>query len=215
MTLAAKPQSWWVSMIFICLAILPSLVDAYHISVRNVECLSEYVATRGDMVSGNFVVLDKYSGRYFERDDIEMVISDPSGRHLLNKKARGGQKFQFKATEPGYHQICFTNPTAVPEKVDFAIHVGHIPNTKDLAKDEHFNPLEVMVAQVKEAVEKVSLEQQYYRAREVRHRITNESTQSRLLWYTLAVQMGLITCSVAQVYFVQRLFSKSVGYNRV
>lgn len=43
----------------------------------------------------------------------------------------------------------------------------------------------------------------------------NESTQRRLLAYTISEYLLLIGASVGQVYMIRHLFSKRIGYNRV
>jgi hypothetical protein len=47
------------------------------------------------------------------------------------------------------------------------------------------------------------------------HFAANESTRRRLIGYTLAEYLALIVASGLQVYFIRRLFSRSVAYNRV
>lgn len=43
----------------------------------------------------------------------------------------------------------------------------------------------------------------------------NESTQRRLIAYTVAEYVMLLAASIGQVYLIQQLFSKRIGYNRV
>lgn len=50
-------------------------------------------------------------------------------------KGTSGDKFEFKAPRSGMYKFCFNNPYSTPETVSFYIHVGHIPNEHDLAKD--------------------------------------------------------------------------------
>uniref|UniRef100_A0A1D1XHE3 Transmembrane emp24 domain-containing protein A n=2 Tax=Anthurium amnicola TaxID=1678845 RepID=A0A1D1XHE3_9ARAE len=113
------------------------------------------------------------------------------------------------------YKFCFHNPSSIPETVSFYIHVGHIPTEHDLAKDEHLDPINVKIAKLREALESVTAEQHYLKAREVRHRHTNESTRRRLTVYTLAEYLVLACVSGLQVAYIRRLFSKSVAYNRV
>ena len=50
-------------------------------------------------------------------------------------KGKSGDKFDFKAPRGGMYKFCFHNPYGAPETVSFYIHVGHIPNEHNLAKD--------------------------------------------------------------------------------
>lgn len=54
---------------------------------------------------------------------------------MYSLKGTSGDKFEFKAIYSGMYQFCFHNPISTPEVVSFHIHVGHIPNEQDLAKD--------------------------------------------------------------------------------
>lgn len=62
-------------------------------------------------------------------------VSAPDGKIVHTMKGTSGDKFEFKAPNSGIYQFCFKNPSSTPEAVSFYIHVGHIPNEEDLAKD--------------------------------------------------------------------------------
>ncbi|BBN09656.1 hypothetical protein MPTK1_4g21570 [Marchantia polymorpha subsp. ruderalis] len=205
---------WRGLAIFLFVALGLQWAEALTMTVIDVECVYQYVEHDHDLVSGNFVVVEKNSDWYSEADDVEMVVTGPTGGTMMTAKASGGQKFSFRAGRRGHYKFCFHNPTSAPEDISFSIHVGHIPVASDVAKDEHFNPVETKIAQLKEALESISLEQNYLRRRDVRHKKTNESTQRRLLWYTVMEYVALIAVSIAQVYLIQRLFSKRIGYNK-
>lgn len=59
----------------------------------------------------------------------------PGGSIVSSIKGTSGDKFKFKASKSGIYKFCFRNPASTPETVSFYIHVGHIPNEHDLAKD--------------------------------------------------------------------------------
>lgn len=134
---------------------------------------------------------------------------------MYTLKGKSGDKFEFKAPRGGMYKFCFHNPYGAPETVSFYIHVGHIPNEHNLAKDEHLDPINVKIAELKEALESVTAEQKYLKAREARHRHTNESTRRRVMFYTIAEYLAFMGASALQVVYIRRLFSKNVAYNRV
>jgi hypothetical protein len=80
---------------------------------------------------------------------------------------------------------------------------------------EHLDPINVKIAELKEALESVTAEQKYLKAREARHRHTNESTRKRVMFYTMAEYLAFMAASALQVVYIRRLFSKNVAYNRV
>ncbi|XP_077239850.1 transmembrane emp24 domain-containing protein p24beta3-like [Tasmannia lanceolata] len=203
---------------YLILGFLLSLIrhlSALSVTVNDIECVYEYVLYEGDNVSGNFVVVDHDIFWSSDHPGIDFSVRSPAGHLVHELKGTSGDKFEFKAPRSGMYKFCFHNPYATPETVSFYIHIGHIPNEHDLAKDEHLDPVNVKIAELREALESVTAEQRYLRARDARHRHTNESTRRRLIFYTIAEYIALVCASGLQVVYIHRLFSKSVGYNRV
>ncbi|KAJ4954798.1 hypothetical protein NE237_011581 [Protea cynaroides] len=204
--------------IFIVLSLVLSFVrnlSALSITVNELECVYEYVLYEGDSVSGNFVVVDHDIFWSSDHPGIDLTVTSPGGNIVHTLKGTSGDKFDFKAPRSGMYKFCFHNPYSTPETVSFYIHVGHIPNEHNLAKDEHLDPMNVKIAELREALESVTAEQKYLKARDARHRHTNESTRKRVIFYTLAEYVLLACGSAFQVVYIRRLFSKSVAYNRV
>ncbi|CAK9192334.1 unnamed protein product [Sphagnum jensenii] len=189
--------------------------EGLTISVHKVECVYEEVEYDGDMVYGNFVVQDR--GVFWGPDHpgIELVVTGPQGNRVHASTTKDSEKFEFRANRRGLYTFCFHSRSLAPEQLTFYIHVGHIPGIQDLAQDEHLKPVNVKIAQLAEALESVSAEIRYMQTRDKRHRSTNESTQRRLVAYTVAEYIMLLAVSIGQVYLIQQLFSKRLGYNRV
>ncbi|KAK9137469.1 hypothetical protein Sjap_008063 [Stephania japonica] len=189
--------------------------SALSVTVNDEECVYEYVLYEGDTISGNFVVVDHDIFWSSDHPGIDFTVTSPGGNTLYSLKGTSGDKFSTKAPRSGMYKFCFHNPYSTPETVSFYIHVGHIPSEHDLAKDEHLNPINVKIAELREALESVTAEQKYLKARDARHRHTNESTRKRVLFYTILMYLVFVCASGLQVMYIRRLFSKSVGYNRV
>ncbi|GAB4830424.1 hypothetical protein Ancab_020060 [Ancistrocladus abbreviatus] len=191
-------------------------VHALSITVNHRECISETVLYAGDIVSGSFVVLDHDIFWTPKHPGIEFIVKSPQGTVVFSLRGTSGDKFQFKAPRSGIYDFCFHNPVGTPEIVSFYIHTGHIPNEEDKGKDgEQFSPLTVKLAELREALGSVTAEQKYLKARDARHRFTNESTRSRVIFYTVAEYLLLAVTSAVQVVYIRRLFGKSIAYNRV
>ncbi|CAI9117411.1 OLC1v1018803C1 [Oldenlandia corymbosa var. corymbosa] len=156
-------------LLFSCFARIPS-VSALSVTVNDVECVYEYVLYEGDTVSGNFVVVDHDIFWSSDHPGIDLIVTAPGGNVVHTLKGTSGDKFEFKAPRSGMYKFCFNNPYSTPETVSFYIHVGHIPTEHDLAKDEHLDPINVKIAELREALESVTTEQKYLKARDARHR---------------------------------------------
>ncbi|XP_057546329.1 transmembrane emp24 domain-containing protein p24beta3-like [Amaranthus tricolor] len=205
-----------IYMVFgLLLSCYVSNLSALSITVNDMECVYEYVLYEGDTISGNFVVVDHEIFWSSDHPGIDFTVTSPAGNVVHTQKGTSGDKFEFKAPRSGMYKFCFHNPYSAPESVSFYIHVGHIPSEHNLAKDEHLDPINVKIAELREALESVTSEQKYLKARDARHRHTNESTRKRVIFYTLAEYLMLIVASGLQVIYIRQLFSKSVGYNRV
>lgn len=205
---------WGLTGLLLLLSCI-SNVSCLSVTVNTVECVYEYVLYEGDTISGNFVVVDHDIFWSSDHPGIDFVVTSPSGNVVHTMKGSSGDKFEIKAPRSGMYKFCFHNPYGTQETVSFYIHVGHIPNEHDLAKDEHLNPINVKIAELREALESVTAEQKYLKARDARHRHTNESTRKRVVGYTVAEYILLAAASALQVAYIRRLFSKSVAYNRV
>jgi len=206
------------SAIILSAIILLSLVQenkGLAVTVNDIECVYEYVIYEGDTVSGNFVVVDHDIFWGSDHPGIDFTASSPGDNVVHSVKGTSGDKFQFKAPRSGMYKFCFRNPTSAPETVSFYIHVGHIPTEHDLAKDEHLDPINVKIAELREALDSVTAEQKYLKARDARHRHTNESTRKRVIFYTVGEYMMLALASALQVVYIRQLFSKTVAYGRV
>lgn len=131
-----------------------------------------------------------------------MQVTSPAGNTIHTLKGTSGDKFEFKAPRSGMHKFCFHNPYSTPETVSFYIHVGHIPNEHDLAKDEHLDPINVKIAELREALESVTAEQKYLKARDARHRYSKLFPSSRVnSGDHLTDEHWLICCSLARSAF--------------
>ncbi|KAL1808486.1 hypothetical protein DCAR_0727948 [Daucus carota subsp. sativus] len=208
----------WSNIVPVFLVLFLTLVrdiSALSITVTDVECVYEYVMYEGDTISGNFVVVDHDIFWSSDHPGIDLVVTSPGGNTVHSVKGTSGDKFELKAPRSGMYKFCFHNSYSTPETVSFYIHVGHIPNEHDLAKDEHLDPINVKIAELREALESVTAEQKYLKARDARHRHTNESTRKRVIYYTIGEYILLAIASGLQVAYIRRLFSKSVAYNRV
>ncbi|KAK6260035.1 GOLD domain - like 1 [Theobroma cacao] len=190
-------------------------VFSLSITVAEFECVSELVVSEGDTISGNFVVTDHEIFWNSEHPGIEFTVTSPGGKLVYFLKGTSGDKFEFKAPRRGIYKFCFHNPLTTPETVAFYLHVGHIPETNDVAINEHFHPTHVKIAELREVLESVTAEQKYLKARDARHRYTSESTRKRVVFYTLVEYFALAASSVLQIVYIRRLFSSSPAYNRV
>ncbi|TYI06132.1 hypothetical protein ES332_A10G136600v1 [Gossypium tomentosum] len=165
-------KRWGKKWALICLFLFnwARNVSSLSVTVSDMECVYEYVLYEGDTISGNFVVVDHDIFWSSDHPGIDFTVTLPGGNTVHSLKGTSGDKIEFKAPRSGMYKFCFHNPYSTPETIAFYIHVGHIPTDHDLAKDEHLNPINVKIAELREALESVTAEQKYLKARDTRYR---------------------------------------------
>jgi len=139
--------------------------------------------------------------------DIDLKITAPDARIVYEGVRETEGKYTFNTYSAGLYSFCFSNrmSTLTPKTVSFIITIGE-PNIGDVAKREHLTPLENSIMQLTEGVSAVQAEQEYMKMREQAHRNTNESTNARLLWWSIFEALVLVAMSVWQVYYLRRFF---------
>ena len=107
-------------------------------------------------------------------------------RHFKKELAQSG-KFAFTAEETGSHHICFSNKGRQTTRVGLDVKVGvAAKDYSEVAKKEHLEPLQVELRRLEDAAREIHEEQLYMRQREEEMRDTNESTNSRLKWFSMS-----------------------------
>jgi hypothetical protein len=166
--------------------------------------------------------LDGKTGVYFQvaqggQLDIDVAVTGPDGRllHKVERETEG--RFTFSAYDGGAYKICFSNKmsTLTPKTVMFQILPGGRAEFAELAKLDHLSPIEESLLRLADGLADVQAEQRYMRNRERVHRNTSESTNSRVLWFSLGLFTVLVGMTVWQVYYITRYFEVKSAFTRV
>lgn len=156
----------------------------------------------GTKVSGSFQVS---TGGFL---DIDVKVRGPDERMIYSVSKETEGRFTFIAHESGVYRTCFGNfmSTVTPKTVSFVLVVGDGSAASQVAKQEHISPLERSVMELSEGLQQIQAEQEYMRMRERAHRNTSESTNSRVLWWSIAEAVCLVLMSVSQIFYLRRFF---------
>merc|ERR1711916_406118 len=104
---------------------------------------------------------------------------------------------------------CFSNKmsTMTPKTVFFSMDVGQDPNTApNVDSEEHHNKLSSMISVLSNGMYVIKHEQEYIEVRERTHRETNDSTNSRVAWWSFFEMLVLMVTSAGQIYYLKRFF---------
>lgn len=194
----------FATIVLLCLIIL-QLVDGISVVVTAgaEQCFFDQVK-RGDRVFGSFSV---FSGGQL---DITVRITDPEEKVVFEEEDTSQESFAFVALKDGEYRMCFSNEasTITSKQLSFNLHIGNQLANLDVAKSHHLSPLENSVVSVSQAASQVRDEQKYLITRERYARDTNESTNSRVLWWSILENILLISLSLWKIFYLKGLFEQ-------
>merc|ERR1712029_496625 len=91
-------------------------------------------------------------------------------------------------------------------KIHLELHVGAEANYKEVASKEKLTELQLRVRQLMDQVTQIQKEQNYQRLREERFRATSESTNSRVLYWSLVQTIVLLGMGFWQMRHLKTFF---------
>ncbi|XP_017600215.1 PREDICTED: transmembrane emp24 domain-containing protein 4-like, partial [Corvus brachyrhynchos] len=133
---------------------------------------------------------------------------------VLSRQYGSEGRFTFTSHTPGEHQICLhSNSTRMALfaggklRVHLDIQVGeHTNNYPEIAAKDKLTELQLRARQLLDQVEQIQKEQNYQRYREERFRMTSESTNQRVLWWSIAQTIILILTGIWQMRHLKSFF---------
>ncbi|XP_026314190.1 transmembrane emp24 domain-containing protein 2 [Hyposmocoma kahamanoa] len=189
----------------VLLAVLLSSANSYTITVdaHEEQCFFENV--EADTKLGlSFEIAE---GGFL---DIDVTITGPDGAEIYRGERESSGMYTFSAPVSGRYTYCFSNKmsTMTPKVVMFYLEVGEAQHKKEGEKEgevDH-NKLEDMIKELATTLTTVKHEQEYMQVRDRIHRSINESTNSRVVMWSIFEASVLLVMTVGQVYYLKRFF---------
>jgi hypothetical protein len=148
--------------------------------------------------------------------DIDLRILGPQNEPISSGMQFESSTVDFTVRNQGPHQFCWNNEMArwTAKVVQFDVYVDGKPSSlvgKEKMKAEPvtpgaLSPLEMAVNRISDALNQIQKDQHFLRVRETAHRDTAESTNTRVLWYSVLESIVLIGISLGQVYYLRKFF---------
>lgn len=139
--------------------------------------------------------------------DIDIRIESPSGRIIHQGSREKEGKYFFVSDQEGAYRFCFSNrmSTITPKTVMADFKVGHAApeGAGDNFVDETLSPA---IMQLADGISSIAAEEKYMRQREMVHRDTTESTNARVLWWSILETGSLVAMSAFQIVYLRRMF---------
>ncbi|RWS06598.1 Transferrin-like protein, partial [Dinothrombium tinctorium] len=167
--------------------------------------LGKYKIELHDPQTGGYMATSPSLGMHVE-------VRDPDDKVILSKVYSAEGKFSFTSHTPGEHVICLYSNSSrwfanAQLRVHLDIQVGeHAIDYAHVAQKEKLSELQLRVRQLLDQVEQISKEQNYQRYREERFRQTSESTNSRVLWWSLGQTIILLAMGFWQMRHLKSFF---------
>ncbi len=141
--------------------------------------------------------------------DVDVSVRGPSNEVHYSVERQKAGTFNMIAPSAGVYRLCFANraATMAEKAIAFSMHKGDAL-FREMAKAEQVSPLEKEVTELADSITKVEDEQTYMWSREKASRAMNESTNSRVIWFSVAETGALLAAGAWQIYSLRAMFDK-------
>ncbi|KAI6189470.1 Transmembrane emp24 domain-containing protein eca [Aphelenchoides bicaudatus] len=199
----------WSHLVLFALLVLPASSLYFHIAETERKCFIEEIPDE-TMVIGNYKVqlYDPNTKGYGDYPNIGMhvEVKDPDEKVILSKLYTYEGRFTFTSHTPGEHLIClYSNSTAWFSGAQLRLE-STLQDYAQVAAKDKLNELQLRIRQLLDQVEQITKEQNYQRYREERFRQTSESTNSRVLWWSVIQTVVLLVAGAWQMRHLKGFF---------
>ncbi|CAF0827861.1 unnamed protein product [Rotaria sp. Silwood1] len=188
----------------------------FHIGETERKCFIEEIPDE-TLVIGKYKVelFDENTKTYLPSTPgigMHVEVKDPDDKVVLSKLYTSEGRFTFTSHIPGEHIIClYSNSSAWFGKQQLRVHLDidigeHAIDYQQIGAREKLTELQLRVRQLLDQVQQITKEQNYQRYREERFRATSESTNQRVLWWSLAQLIVLVIAGFWQMRHLKGFF---------
>ena len=156
--------------------------------------------------------LDKYG----QPMGITITVLQDSAKVILQENAAVDGRFAFTSEEEGVFEICMeVNQTTgwfgEPKKFKFHLDIQVGESSIDytaLAKKEHLSDVEIRVRKLSDRITAITNEMHYQRKREEEFRNTSESTNTRVMWWSIFQTSVMLLSTLWQIKHLKTFFEE-------
>ncbi|CAL1528426.1 unnamed protein product [Lymnaea stagnalis] len=168
------------------------------------KCLREEIH-KNVLVTGEYEIQENG-----QRADLS--VRDSRGHILYSKEEAVKGRFAFTTEEYDNFEVCFESKPmggGIAQEREVYLNLKHgieAKNYEDIAKAEKLKPLEVELRRLEDLSKSIVDDFAYMRSREEQMRDTNESTHSRVMYFSLFSMLCLLGLATWQVLYLRRYF---------
>ncbi|KAM8921038.1 transmembrane emp24 domain-containing protein 10 isoform 1-T1 [Pelodytes ibericus] len=190
-------------LLFLCGTVRPL---SFPLPPNSRKCLREEIH-KDVLVTGEYEVSEAHG-----QGQVRLKITDSASHILYSKEDATKGKFAFTTEDYDMFEVCFESklPAAgrVPDQMVVLImkHGVEAKNYEEIAKVEKLKPLEVELRRLEDLSESIVNDFAYMKKREEEMRDTNESTNVRVLYFSIFSMCCLMGLATWQVFYLRRFF---------
>merc|ERR1711924_244491 len=137
-------------------------------------------------------------------------ILDSSGG-VIWKSEDSSSKFELEVVNDGVHKLCFSSSVKENQMISFNFRndkpmAASSGEDQEFVTKDHTDKVGEMVAKLKARAADILEQQEFAITREAVHRDTAESTNSRVMWWTIVEVISLVSLTAFQVYYLRSFF---------
>lgn len=194
---------------FILFLRLAPLVNgiSFFLAEGQKKCLKDEVH-KNVLVTGEYSVSDPIGGV-----KTNLLVTDYKQHVLYTKNEIDSGKFAFTTEEYDNFEVCFVNTAGQaglkvpPREITLVLKHGvEAKNYEETGKAEKLKPLEIELRRLEDLSESIVNDFSYMKQREEQMRDTNESTNSRVLYFSVFSMCCLFGLATWQVFYLRRYF---------
>merc|ERR1712226_344158 len=143
---------------------------------------------------------------------VDLMVIDTKGQHFVNRENTDKGKFAFTTDDYDVYEVCFlsrvpVNRQGMRHEIFLSMKHGVEAKTYEgLADANKLKPLEVELKRLEDLSESIVQDFAYMRQREEEMRDTNESTNSRVLYFSIFSMCCLLGLATWQVLYLRKYF---------
>eukprot|EP00039_Didymoeca_costata_P024999 m.12097 g.12097 ORF g.12097 m.12097 type:complete len:211 (-) comp4584_c0_seq2:1120-1752(-) len=147
---------------------------------------------------------------------IDLEITDSKKHRVYHKEGALNGKFAFTSDDYDTFDICFNRRSVDPNNqppgdshVSLDVKLGvEAKSYEQVAEAEHLSAMEVELRRLEDMADSIVRDFGMMKKREELHRDTNESTNERMLYFSIFSMLCLLGLAVWQVLYLKRYFKQ-------
>jgi len=177
----------------------------FHLEPNSRKCLKEEIH-KGVLVTGDYDISAQPD------QVVDLMVIDTKGQHLVNRENTDKGKFAFTTDDYDVFEVCFMSRVPANrrgQRHEVLLNLKHGVEAKSyegLGDAAKLKPLEVELKRLEDLSESIVQDFAHMRQREEEMRDTNESTNSRVLYFSIFSMLCLLGLATWQVLYLRKYF---------